>query len=130
MVPVTSGMLPRRSMNKPADGIDQYLIEACKAFQDTVTRFGSNVSALDGLHLAAPPEGDIEGLQASIRQLRAEWRTMAWDIIEMPTDHPAGTQAKVDALSAYFLHVDDALECIGLDLARSLVADLKRAGDR
>lgn len=130
MVPATSATLPCRSMNKPADGIDQYLIEACKAFQDTVTSFGRSVSALDGLDVAPPSEEEAEGLQASIRQLRAEWRTMACDIIEMPTDHPTGTQAKVDALSAYFLHVDDALECIGLDLARSLVADLKRAGHR
>lgn len=130
MAPVTSGTLPCRSMNKPADGIDQCLIEACKAFQDTVTRFGRNVGALDGLDVASLSNGEAEGLQASVRQLHAEWRTMAWDIIEMPTDHPAGTQAKVDALSAYFLHVDDALECIGLDLARSLVADLKRAGHR
>jgi len=130
MAPATSGTLPCRSTNKPAGDIDQCLIEACNAFQDTVTSFGRNVSALDGLDVASPSEGDIEGLQASIRQLHAEWRTIAWDIIEMPTDCPAGTQAKVDALSAYFLHVDDFIECIGLDLARSLVADLKRPGNR
>ena len=114
------------SASKGGNATDKRLIEACGLFAACVTEFGRTVSAMDALFL----EEDAEELQVSARQLRAEWRTMAWDIIEMPTDHPAGTQAKVDALSAYFLHVDDALECIGLDLARSLVADLKRAGDR
>lgn len=129
MAPATSGTLPCRSTDKPAGDIDQCLIEACEAFQETVTSFGREASVLDGLPPASSSEEEIEGLQASMRQLRAEWKTIAWDIIEMPTDCPVGTQAKVDALSAYFLHVNDAVECIGLDLARSLVADLKRAGN-
>lgn len=130
MAPATSGTLPCRSTNKPAGDIDRCLIEACNAFQETVKSFGKKVSVLDDLHLASSSKEEIEGLQSSIRRLHAEWRTIAWDIIEMHTDCPAGTQAKVDALSAYFLHVDDVIECIGLDLARSLVADLKRAGNR
>ena len=105
---------------------DKHLTEACSIFAGCVTEFGRKMSALDTLF----PEEDAEDLRASARQLRAEWRSIAWSIIEMPAHYPAGKQAKIDALSAYFLHVDDAIECIALDLARSLIADLKRPGSR
>ena len=112
--------------SKGGNAADERLIEACGLFAACVTEFGRTVSAMDGLSL----EEDAEELRASARQLRAEWRSIAWSIIDTPAHHPAGTDAKVEALSAYFVHVGSALECIGLDLARSLVADLKRAGDR
>lgn len=105
---------------------DKHLTEACETFAGCVTEFGQKMSALDILF----PEEDAEELRASARQLRAEWRSIAWSIIETPAHHAAGRQAKVDALSAYFLHVDDAIECIALDLARSLIADLKRPESR
>ena len=105
---------------------DTYLVEACGLFAECVTEFGRKASAMDGLS----PEEDAEDLLASARRLRAEWRSIACGIIETPAHHPAGTDAKVEALSAYFVHVPSAVGCIGLDLARSLVADLKRAGNR
>ncbi len=55
-----------------------------------------------------------------------KFRTVAYD----STPYDSDARPKVDALSAYFLHVDDAIECIALDLARSLIADLKRFGNR
>lgn len=105
---------------------DQRLVEACRLFAECVAEFGRAASAMDGLS----PEEDAEGLLASTRRLRAEWRSIACGIVETPSHHPAGTDAKVEALSAYFVHVPSVIECIGLDLARSLVADLKRAGNR
>lgn len=112
--------------SKGENASDQHLTEACRIFAGCVTEFGRKMSAMDALF----PEEDAEDLRASARQLRAEWRSIAWNIIETPAHHAAGRQAKVDALSAYFLHVDDAIECIALDLARSLIADLKRPGSR
>ena len=111
---------------KGENASDKHLTEACRIFAGCVTEFGRKMSALDALF----PEEDAEDLRASARQLRAEWRSIAWSIIEMPAHHPTGKQAKIDALSAYFVHVDDAIECIALDLARSLIADLKRPGNR
>ena len=105
---------------------DEHLTEACRIFAGCVTEFGRKMSALDALF----QEEDAEELRASARQLHAEWRSIAWSIIETPAHHAAGRQAKVDALSAYFLHVDDAIECVALDLARSLIADLKRPEGR
>ncbi len=102
---------------------DRHLIKACKIFRDCVTEFGRKISAMDSLY----PEEDAESLRASARQLRAEWRLIAWNIIETPAHSFFATEAKTEALSAYFLNVDSAVECIGLDLAKSLVADLKRA---
>lgn len=112
--------------SKGGNTTDKHLAEACRIFAGCVTEFGRKMSALDALF----PEEDAEDLRASARQLRAEWRSIAWSIIETPAHHAAGRQAKVDALSAYFLHVDDAIECIALDLARSLIADLKSPGDQ
>jgi len=114
------------SASKAGNTTDKHLVEACGLFAECVTAFGRTVSAMDDLF----PEEDVEELRASARRLRAEWRSMAWSIIETPAHHQTGTEAKVEALSAYFVHVNPALECIGLDLARSLVADLKRAGNQ
>lgn len=105
---------------------DKRLVEACGLFAECVAEFGRAVSAMDDLS----PEEDAEDLLASARRLRAEWRSIARGIVETPSHHPTGTDAKVEALSAYFVHVHPAIECVGLDLARSLVADLKRAGIR
>jgi len=121
---------PRISAGKPVEDIDKHLIEACTIFRECVTDFGQKVSAMDNLEADFCSEKQMEELWAVARQLRAEWRSIAWGIIETPAHNPAGTQAKVDALSAYFLYVNSAIECIGLDLARSLVNDLKNARDR
>lgn len=112
--------------SKGETATDKHLVEACGLFAECVAEFGRTASAMDGLS----PEEDTEELLASTRRLHAEWRSLACNIIETPSHHPAGTDAKVEALSAYFVHVYSAIECIGLDLARSLVADLKRAGNR
>jgi len=74
---------------------DKHLTEACRIFAGCVTEFGRKMSAMDALF----PEDDAEELRASARQLRAEWRSIAWSIIEMPAHHPAGTQAKVGRAS-------------------------------
>lgn len=108
--------------SKAMSASDKHLIEACEIFRDCVTEFGRKASAMDSLH----PEEDAEDLRTSARQLRAEWRSIAWNIIETPAHSSFATEAKTEALSAYFLNVGSAIECIGLDLAKSLVADLKR----
>lgn len=121
---------PRPCVGKPVDDIDKHLVEACALFQERVTTFSQKVSAMDDLEADFCSEEQMERLWAIARQLRAEWWSIARGIIEMPAHNPAGRQAKVDALDAYFLHGGVAIECIGLDLARSLVSDLKRARDR
>ncbi len=121
---------PRACVGKPVEDIDKHLIEACTIFQECVTAFGQRVSAMDDLDADFSSEEELAGLWAIARQLRAEWRSIAWGIIETPAHNLTGRQAKVDALDAYLLHGGAAIECIGLDLARSLVSDLKRTRDR
>ena len=112
--------------SKGGAAADKHLVEACGLFAECVAEFGRTASAMDGLS----PDEDAEDLLASARRLRAAWRSRACGIIEPPSPHPAGPAANVAALSADVVHVHSAIECIGLDLARSLVADLKRAGNR
>lgn len=121
---------PRVCIGKRAgvDDVDTHLIEACQIFQEVVTDFGGRVSAMHGLSDDGfPSDDETARTLAIIRELRADWQTIAWRIIEMPARSDCATQAKVDAIAAYFLNVGDAVECIGLRLAQSLVTDLQRA---
>ena len=100
---------------------DALLVLACNLFQDRVAAFAAVVD-----HLACTGDADRDELRRRADGLRTEWQAIAQAVATTRAAHPAGRRAKADALHAYHQHVGGT-EGIEIDLAQSLVADLRTA---
>jgi len=110
----------------PFCGSDALLIVACKLFQDRIAAFATIVCRLDQTERDKASDADRDELRRQADGLRTEWQAIAQAVATTRAAHPAGRRAKADALHAYHQHVSGT-EGIEIDLARSLVADLRTA---